>query len=337
MLHFSPANARTDHSAPPSDLDRRVSILIDLVAVADRETRGPRVAIALAECVLRAFDELVHAFDAHVRANPSDAARLGAKVQTALLPLMRRAENGYRWYAKPRGYAGDYLTIARMYDDVARGEGPVAELLDRCFLRLPAVLAVQNRRALITDELRTTIRNSRDTAHVTTLACGPARELFDLYSLLDEPRVLHATLIDFDASALAHCHQEVRHLGIESTVDVHEANLIHVATGRRSLPVADQDLVYSIGLVDYFDDALVIQLLDWIHTILRPGGRVVLGNIHPRNPTRAVMDHVLEWRLHHRDEADMHALYEASAFGRSATRIAYEPQRINLFAECQKA
>ncbi len=112
-----------------------------------------------------------------------------------------------------------------------------------------------------------------------------------------------------------------------------EANLIHVAVGRRELALPAQDLVYSIGLIDYVDDNLVVKLLDWIHRILRPGGRVVLGNFHPRNPTRAAMDHVLQWRLIHRDEADMHRLLRASAFGTQCSRIIYEPQQINLFAE----
>lgn len=88
--------------------------------------------------------------------------------------------------------------------------------------------------------------------------------------------------------------------------------------------------------LDYLDDNVVVKLLDWIHSILRPGGRVILGNFHPRNPTRAMMDHVLEWRLIHRDEADMHRLARASALGTQCTRVLYEPQRIDLFAEIVK-
>ena len=49
------------------------------------------------------------------------------------------------------------------------------------------------------------------------------------------------------------------------------------------------------------------------------------------------MDHVLEWKLVHRDEDDMNALFRASAFGTRCTRIQYEPLGINLFAECVKA
>ena len=79
-----------------------------------------------------------------------------------------------------------------------------------------------------------------------------------------------------------------------------------------------------------------MKLLDWVHSTLRPGGRVIVGNFHPQNPTRAVMDHVLDWKLIHRDEDDMNRLLCASAFGKPCSRILYEAQGINLFAEAVK-
>ena len=90
--------------------------------------------------------------------------------------------------------------------------------------------------------------------------------------------------------------------------------------------------MYSIGLIDYFEDRFVIGLLDAIHDRLRPGGRVILGNFHPDNPTRAVLDHLLDWKLIHRTENDMNRLFEASRFGRPCDEIRFEAERVNLFA-----
>ena len=81
----------------------------------------------------------------------------------------------------------------------------------------------------------------------------------------------------------------------------------------------------------------MVKLLNFAHAALRGGGRVIVGNFHPRNPTKALMDYVLEWKLVHRTEHQMHRLFEASAFRRSCTRIVYEEQGINLFAECIKS
>lgn len=323
------------HDYAPTDIDAQLSTILRLVEIADG-FRGEPVPDILAPRIRLEFANLVRMFDDQVRTMiRDDVPALAARVQAAIVPLMRRSENGWRWYEKPRGYAGDFATIARMYDDEARGATEVDRVLDRCFLDFPAVFAVQNRRALVAAEIRAAIRGCTDrgAARVTSLACGPARELFDVYGCLDDERVLDATLIDFDREALAYCGAERTARDLDDRIDLVEANLIHVAVGRSALALAPQDLVYSIGLIDYFDDNLVVKLLDWIHSILRPGGRVVLGNFHPCNPTRAAMDHVLEWRLIHRDETDMHRLMRASAFGTQCTRITYEPQRINLFAE----
>ena len=76
--------------------------------------------------------------------------------------------------------------------------------------------------------------------------------------------------------------------------------------------------------------------MNWIHGYLAPGGKVILGNFHTRNPDRALMDLVLDWKLIHRSEEDMNRLFEASSFGRPCTEIRYEKEEINLFACCVK-
>ena len=316
------------------NIEALVRSLIELVALCDREEAGPGIPDLYAARLYREFDILVHAFDQVTRTlRPDEAVAFGGYVQEQLLPLMKRGANSNRWFAKPRGYAGDFLTIAKIYEDVATGSSTVDALIDRCFLNLPAARAVQNRRGLLTDEIRATLAwSAHRPVRITSLACGPAREIFDLGPRQD----LVTTLLDVDDAALAYCASHRTSAGIaEQAMPLVGANLIHVALGRSSIELADQDLVYSIGLIDYLGDALVVKLLDYIHTTLRPGGRVILGNFHTRNPTKAFMDHVLEWKLIHRDEADMRRLYAASAFG-ACTRISYEPQRINLFAEAVK-
>jgi len=114
------------------------------------------------------------------------------------------------------------------------------------------------------------------------------------------------------------------------------ANLVYILTGREKIDLRDQDLIYSIGLIDYFNDDFVVKLLNYIHGALATGGKVILGNFHPRNPDKALMDHVFDWRLIHRTEADMDRLFRASAFQRDCTNVRFEEQGINLFAECVK-
>ena len=63
-----------------------------------------------------------------------------------------------------------------------------------------------------------------------------------------------------------------------------------------------------------------------VHDARAPGGRVILGNFHPRNETRAFMEHVLDWKLVHRAPADMDRLYRASKFTGPSSRVVFEAE-----------
>ncbi len=267
----------------------------------------------------------------------SEVARtlIGQMVQRELMPYLQMTECARRFYAKPRGYAGDFFSIELIYRNSGDGTGHVGPLLDDCFLAEPAAQAVRNRRGLLAREIvRTLEQVDGRPARVTSLACGPAREVFDVYERLTEPSRLEVTLVDMDTKALSFVSNTATERHISRHIRLVPENLIYLAVGRRTLDIDPQHLIYSIGLIDYFGDQLVIKLLDYIYTVLAPGGRVILGNFHPSNPTKALMEHVLEWNLVHRSEQDMDRLFEASRFGRGATNITYEEQGINLFAEC---
>ncbi len=263
---------------------------------------------------------------------------MGLRTQQEFLPYILLTETTERFYTKPRGYAGDFWTIELMYRNRPSGSRPIGAVVDRCFLDAPAARAVRNRRGLLADEIRRTVElRSNGPARVTSLACGPGREIFDVFGMLDDPSQLHATMLDIDAQALDLVGKTAGELGLGGSVTLARQNLIHLALGRTDAEIGEQDLVYSIGLIDYLDDRLVVRLMNYIHRILKPGGRVILGNFHPRNPTRRLMDHVLEWRLIHRTEEDMDRLYRMSSFGTPTSNIRFEEQGINLFAECVRA
>jgi hypothetical protein len=262
---------------------------------------------------------------------------VGARVQSELLPYVLMSSNGERWYSKPRGYAGDYLTIAWMYENDPRGTGRLGPVIDEALLEMAAPRAVRNRRAILAAEIRSTIRNCQDRpAHVTSLASGPAQEILDVASTASEAARLRATLVDIDPEALAYVRARCEMGRTPFQITLVEANLIHLATGRRRIDLAPQDLIYSIGLIDYFSDEFVINLMNLIYDLLKVGGRAILGNFHPRNVSKALMDYLVEWQLIHRTEDDLNRLYRSSKFGRPSTRVLFEAQGINLFAECFK-
>jgi hypothetical protein len=87
---------------------------------------------------------------------------------------------------------------------MAVGDGRLGPLIDRWTLGLPAARAVKNRRTVVAEAIRQVAADwpGTESVPVTSLAAGPACELFDVLTASDALNVL-ATCVDIDHEALA--------------------------------------------------------------------------------------------------------------------------------------
>lgn len=263
--------------------------------------------------------------------------QIGARLQHEMLPYVLTTETADRFYSKPRGYAGDYVAIQNIYRNVPGGTGRLGPIVDRLFLDIDPSRAVRNRRALLADEIVATVKSKpAGPVNVMCMASGPATEVFDAFARLEDRSRLRVTLMDIDMQSLAYVDEIRSKQKLTSNITLVNENLIALYLGRSKTTVAPQDLIYSIGLIDYLNDKLVNKVLAYAYENLVPGGRVILGNFHPRNPAKEFMDYVLEWNLIHRTEEDMNRLFRNSVFGKPCSRIRFEALGINLFAECSR-
>jgi extracellular factor (EF) 3-hydroxypalmitic acid methyl ester biosynthesis protein len=325
-------------------ISRTLETMKELLRRADRQAilNNGTVPESLADEVVASFAGMTAFFNRELgdASGLSESMRqtLGAQLQRELLPYILLTRLGERMYAKPRGYAGDFLTIDWLYQNEPQGVGRLGPLLDSCLLNTPAAKAVRNRRAFLAEYIQDARKRAQGRpAQITSMACGPAAEVFDVFATLDDPTQMRATLIDIDFQALAFVGDRCENRQLGRQMDLQHGNLVYLALGRHTLKLSDQDLIYSLGLIDYFSDKFVLSLLNYVYTLLRPGGKVVLGNIHSSNPDKAFLDHVLDWQLIHRVEDDMNRLYAASSFGRPCTSIRFEGSGVNMFAECIKS
>ena len=262
---------------------------------------------------------------------------LAAFLREELLPLVLLSRVCERGYTKPRGYAGDFEVIDLIYAEVPGGTGRLGPLLDVYFLNIAVSKAVRNRRGLMLGEfLELLAESTAEKVHITSLACGPAREIFDLFDQIKDPARAMVHCLDLDFQALSSVNRKAEERGLQRNIQLLQENLILLATGRRKTSLPPQNLIYSIGLIDYFQDKLVIHLLNWIYDTLAPGGKAILGNFDPRCPNRVFMDYLLEWRLIYRTPDDMRRLFAQSKFGDRPVDIGYEKEGVNLFASCRK-
>lgn len=241
-----------------------------------------------------------------------------------------------RSYTKPRGYAGDFFTIEMMYNDEAMGDGRLGRYIDRWALDLEVSRAVKNRRRLLNQTIKEIAgANASGPTYITSLASGPARELFDLFAGESAPDV-KVTCIDIDNQALAYAAEIAERLNASDRFSFAQDNLVRLAHGRGKTVLKPQNLMYSVGLIDYLRDDFVIKLLDWIYDKLLPGGIAIVGNFNKANPSKAFMDHIIEWELLHRTTDDLRSLFSRSAFGDTPVDVRSEEEGINLFAFARK-
>ena len=283
--------------------------------------------------VARAFSALERSIGA---AAVGTAGKLVENIQFELLPLVRLSAIAERLNSRPRGYAGDYQTIEMIYNNEPAGGGVVGPMLDRSMLDLAVAKAIRNRRRLLASEIGKSYAATTKEFYLTCLACGPASEVFDAFADASDASRLNVSCVDIDRAALAQVGARAQAQKLGPQLQTLHGNLIYLATGRQVLELVPQDLIYSLNITDYLSDDLAVPLIDWIHAKLRPGGRAILGNFHPRNPNRSLMDHVLEWRLTYRDEAAMNRLFQASKFAKPCSRVAFEDGGIYLLGECVK-
>ncbi len=113
---------------------------------------------------------------------------------------------------------------------------------------------------------------------------------------------------------------------------VHQS--VHELLKRKIAPddagLREFDAVYCAGLFDYLSDKVCSRLLSYFAARTRPGGQLLVTNVHSANPEKFGMEHLLEWYLIYRDEARMSMLLPE----RSRDHKLYVDQTgVNVFAE----
>jgi extracellular factor (EF) 3-hydroxypalmitic acid methyl ester biosynthesis protein len=260
--------------------------------------------------------------------------------QAALHPLLLRAPFVFRTYAKPLGYAGDYLMVKQILDDPRQGPNTYFQIVNAAFLRSAAAVAHRNRIDILVKflyRLADEAQRAGRTYRVLNVGCGPAIEIQRFIETHPNPSLLSFELLDFSDETLAWTHGQIDEIlartGKNVSINyVHDS--VHNLVKRQLDPQIDSasfDAVYCAGLFDYLSDKVCVKLLNHFVSRMRTGGTLLATNVHENNPEREfVMGHLLEWYLIYRDEAKMEALLPASTHSKT---VYVDETGVNIFAE----
>jgi hypothetical protein len=102
------------------------------------------------------------------------------------------------------------MAIDWMYSNQPGRTGRLGALLVSAVLRTPAGCAVRNPIELLAEAVMDVVsKKAEEQAHITSLASGPAREIFDVLDRLDDPSNLEAILIYIELQALSHVSDQL--------------------------------------------------------------------------------------------------------------------------------
>lgn len=259
--------------------------------------------------------------------------------QRDLLPLMMRAPFFHRSYTKPLGYAGDY----EMVNMIARAdrEGPTtyAQLINDFYLDAGLARAHRNRLTILGERLEERARAAKahnQVLRVLNVGCGPSIEIQRFIRTCDAADAIHFTLIDFNEETLAYAKERtaaaMSESGRQVRIDfvqrsVHE--LLKQSLSAANGETQQFDFVYCAGLFDYLSDRICQRLLTLFCRWTVPGGMVMATNVHPDNPTRWIMEHVVDWHIIHRSIEDMRVISPVDF----PARVYDDDTHLNVFLE----
>jgi extracellular factor (EF) 3-hydroxypalmitic acid methyl ester biosynthesis protein len=281
------------------------------------------------------LDSLARVF-AHVA--PEARGRHGEYFREVMRPFTNESRFLARTNDRPRGYAGDSELMRMLYDDQLRGDSVFGCLLHRHPIRSAAAQAVRHRIGLVADVIRAEKRPDGERLRVMSLACGPARELRNVLQTREDIQGIDFVLVDQDPLALDEARKEVRRTNANALVV--EASVRDILKGTATLESSfggeELDVIYALGLFDYLPKSVAKRLLSELVSMLRPGGRLIIGNFHIACATRMYLDVWMNWPLLYRTKTELLDL-AADITPVSDLWIDFEPTRSQMFLSIRKA
>jgi extracellular factor (EF) 3-hydroxypalmitic acid methyl ester biosynthesis protein len=242
-----------------------------------------------------------------------DAAALRAAKRVTELLVTPELVSGPIWrrsYEKPLGYPGDFEVMEMIYG--RRREG--VSLADQLMHRLGTATAecVTTRMVTIRRLIAETVLERAPAAvHMTSLGSGTAREIVDYLQLRTLPAPIQFNLIDQDHAALSLVYEQtysdvVRLKGQAQVSCLHASFSQFLKASELFGMLPPQDLIYSIGLVDYLSPSRARALTEALYAHLVPGGTLVIGNLN-ESPTNTCwpMEFICDWSVNYRGMRDM--------------------------------
>lgn len=261
--------------------------------------------------------------------------------ELVLTPEMRQGAIWDRGYAKPLGYPGDFVVMNHVYSGARVGNDVYGMLIHQ--LGLEVAECIDTRMHVVRRHIGNVVRERGQgrAAKILSLGCGSAREV-ELFLANQRATGQRAdfTLIDQEQGALRYAYEQTYPyvMGSKGQFGVQCLHLSFTDILRWTNGLSElqpQDLIYSVGLIDYLSDRRAKSLVHSLYSTLAPGGLMIIGNMNKTALSNLwPMEFIADWTLEYRDDAQMMAWVDGLQVTKAWTET--EPtDRVRLLYVCK--
>lgn len=238
--------------------------------------------------------------------------------ESVLMPELMAGRNWNRSYTKPLGYPGDFQIMNFFYNLSLDGNTAYEKFCHQLGNSTGEFISVRMNmvKQAIAKLAVKAAENGKKSFDIANLGCGPAQEVSNYLKADHLPLTTNFTLIDQDHDALSCAYKnsfpEVSRLKGQAKVNCLNASFMEfLAAGKLFSKLGKQDLIYTVGLVDYLSANRAARFLSDLYANLKPGGTVIIGNMRESDESLEwVLDYVTDWKLVYRTEAEMFSMTE---------------------------
>jgi extracellular factor (EF) 3-hydroxypalmitic acid methyl ester biosynthesis protein len=211
-------------------------------------------------------------------------------------------------YDKPLGYCGDYMTQEMIWFGITEGgEKRYSGFTSRGGMISSFTFSMENPRANVARVRYIQKKIRKAGPNIASIGCGSCIELWGMEESLRDKN--HIFLLDIDGQALKRAREKIPR-DIPQLEIVQDNILKYIARMRHKHELESMDLIYCMGLIDYFTHKSAKRIVQDLWYNVKPGGSLVISNAHPGNPTRLWMEYGGDWFLSYKTSEEMLAMVD---------------------------
>jgi len=192
---------------------------------------------------------------------------------------------------------------------------PPVGFIDAVSLRYgPFPMALRNRRKYVTKKIAGLIKQHAENGPVTILGVGAGPGTYVQEGIVlsgVDKSLVTVYLVDIDDDAFEYGMKKARERGLEDRVNFIKGDAREI---RKYLPDIKPQIVKMIGLMEYFTDDQVKELMKVLYEVMAPGGSLITHGLVDYHNFTPFLARMLNWHIIQRTGEQMAAMMEGCGF-----------------------